>query len=64
MEFDLFVGVTVLPVWRRPPRSPREALERAGLAAEFLEASRRLAAELKHQVLQHGARQGEQPDGR
>lgn len=51
LAFELFVGVTILPIWKQPPRTPEEVRERAQLKMWFLEASASVAEELKREIL-------------
>jgi hypothetical protein len=50
-HFDLFVGVTVVPLWKKPPANAQEVRERADLTEEFLKASNRLGDLLKKAFL-------------
>ena len=48
--FDLFVGVTLAPLWKKPPKDAREVRQRADLTEELLKISNRLAQLLKEEV--------------
>ena len=58
MEVDLFVRVTVLPRFRRWPRTIGEAKEMAKLRLQFIEVSEKFSRELK-KIIQRGAMSGE-----
>ena len=50
-SFDLFVGVTVIPLWKDPPRNTDEVRTRAEITEAFLKTSGKFAELLKHMIL-------------
>jgi hypothetical protein len=50
-SLDFFVGVTVVPLWKEPPKDAREVRARADLTEEFLKTSNRLGDLLRKAFL-------------
>jgi len=53
-NFDLFVGVTVIPLWNAPTQSADEVKTRAELKEAFLKISGEFAEQLKRIIQMQG----------
>ncbi|MHB9074640.1 MAG: hypothetical protein ACYC6G_14075 [Desulfobaccales bacterium] len=51
LSFDLFVGLTVVPLWKKPPANAQEVRARADLTGETLKTSNRLGELLRKALL-------------
>lgn len=49
-NFDIFVGVTVVPLWAVPPRDAAEVRSRANITEAFLKLSGQFAGQLKELI--------------